>query len=137
MFEYPTDTTRAVLNMISNKIMTRYLNVRFVVPHTGSFLPYMLKRFEGISSILSSLGLMEKVEVQSEFEKLYFDIAGDLEPVALDMLTMVADRSKIVYGSDYPHSPANVVIAKKKHFEQNEKYRTLAQQILSNYIEEN
>ncbi len=129
IFEYPTDTTRAVLNMMSNKIMTRYPNIKFVVPHTGSFLPYMLQRFKGVSGILASLGMMDVVNLQEEFKNLYFDIAGDPEPVALDMLLMVADKNKIVYGSDYPHSPAKVVVAKKQHLDNNEKYKELLKNI--------
>ncbi len=125
LYEYPADTTRAVLNMIAHRIMTRFPKIRFVVPHTGSFLPYMLQRFTGVSGILASMGMMETVDAKEEFSRLYFDIAGDPEPVALDMLRMVADDSHIVYGSDFPHSPAKVVTAKKKHFESNEKYRKL------------
>lgn len=125
IFEYPTDTTRAVLNMMAHKVMTRFKNIRFVVPHTGSFLPYMLQRFTGVSGILASMGMMEKIDVQKEFANLYFDIAGDSEPVALDMLLMVAGEDKIVYGSDFPHSPAKVVLAKKKHLDENPKYQKL------------
>ncbi len=125
LYEYPADTTRAVLNMIAHRVMTRFPKIRFVVPHTGSFLPYMLQRFKGVSGILASMGMMETVDAKEEFNHLYFDIAGDPEPVALDMLRMVADDSRIVYGSDFPHSPAKVVTAKKKHLENNEKYLEL------------
>ena len=125
IFEYPADTTRALLNMIAARVMTRYGNIRFVVPHTGSFLPYMLQRFAGVSGILASLGMMETVDAHEEFRKLYFDIAGDPEPVALDMLLMAADENRIVYGSDYPHSPGKIVTAKKKHLESNAKYSGL------------
>lgn len=105
--------------MIANKIMTRFPNIRWVVPHCGSFLPYMLSRFSGVSGILASMGMMETVNVKEEFDRLYFDIAGDPEPVQLEMLRMVADESHIVYGSDYPHSPAKVIIRKKKHLDEN------------------
>ena len=120
IFEYPTDTTRAILNMMAHKVMSRFPNIRFVVPHTGSFLPYMLQRFAGVSGILASLGMMESVDVH---------IAGDPEPVALDMLLMVADENKIVYGSDFPHSPANVVLTKKKHLDENPRYARLLRKI--------
>ncbi len=63
IFEYPTDTTRAVPNMMAHKVMTRFPSIRFVVPHTGSFLPYMLQRFTGVSGILASMGMMEKIDV--------------------------------------------------------------------------
>ena len=129
LYEYPADTTRAVLNMIANRVMTRFPNIKFVVPHTGSFLPYMLQRFVGVSGILAQLGMMETVDAREEFKHLYFDIAGDPEPVALDMLRMVADDDKIVFGSDFPHSPARVIIAKKRHFEGNEKYANLIKKV--------
>ena len=115
--------------MIAHRIMTRFPKIRFVVPHTGSFLPYMLQRFTGVSGILASMGMMETVDAVEEFRRLYFDIAGDPEPVALDMLRMVADDSRIVYGSDFPHSPGKVVTAKKKHLETGEKYRGLVDEI--------
>lgn len=129
IYEYPADTTRAVLNMMANKIMTRFKNIKFVVPHNGSFLPYMLSRFAGVSGILASLGMMKNIDVKAEFENLYFDIAGDPEPVALDMLLMVTDIEHIVYGSDFPHSPAKIVANKKRHFEDNAKYKNLIEKI--------
>ena len=129
IYEYPADTTRAVLNMIANRIMTRFPDIRWVVPHCGSFLPYMLQRFTGVSGILSSMGMMETVDVKVEFEKLYFDIAGDPEPVQLSMLRMVAADECIVYGSDFPHSPAKVVLAKKKHFDGNKDYDEIREKI--------
>ena len=129
IYEYPADTTRAVLNMIANRVMTRFPNIRWIVPHCGSFLPYMLQRFAGVSGILASMGMMETVDAQAEFAKLYFDIAGDPEPVALDMLRMVADDSHIVYGSDFPHSPAKVIAAKKRHLDANRKYDGLREKI--------
>ena len=131
IYEYPTDTTRAVLNMIAHRVMTRFPNIRWIVPHCGSFLPYMLQRFSGVSGILASMGMMETVDANSEFEKLYFDIAGDPEPVALDMLRMVAADDHIVFGSDFPHSPAKVILMKKKHFDENPKWDGIREQIYS------
>ncbi len=129
IYEYPADTTRAVLNMIANRTMTRFPKIRWIVPHCGSFLPYMLQRFTGVSGILTSMGMMEIVDVRAEFEKLYFDIAGDPEPDQLDMLRMVADDNHIVFGTDYPHSPAKVILKKKEHFDRNKKYDGIRERI--------
>ena len=131
IYEYPADTTRAVLNMIAHRIMTRFPNIRWIVPHCGSFLPYMLQRFTGVSGILASMGMMETVDPWAEFVKLYFDIAGDPEPVALDMLRMVAEDDHIVFGSDFPHSPAKVILMKKKHFDENTRWLGIREQIYS------
>jgi len=131
IYEYPTDTTRAVLNMIAHRVMTRFPHIRWIVPHCGSFLPYMLQRFTGVSGILSSMGMMETVDARAEFERLYFDIAGDPEPVALDMLRMVAADDHIVFGSDFPHSPAKVILMKKAHFDGNPRWDGLRERIYS------
>ena len=131
IYEYPADTTRAVLNMIAHRIMTRFPNIRWIVPHGGSFLPYMLQRFSGVSGILASMGMMETVDARAELDQLYFDIAGDPEPVALDMLRMVASDDRIVFGSDYSHSPANVILMKKQRFDANPRWNEIRAQIYS------
>lgn len=125
IYEYPSDTTRAVLNMVANRVMTQYLSIRLIVPHCGSFLPYMLQRFAGVSGILASKGMMEPVDIYEETAGLWFDIAGDPEPVALDMLRMVVPDDHIVYGSDYPHSPALVVIPKKRSLDAEERFKAV------------
>ena len=129
IYEYPADTTRAVINMIAHRTMTRYPNIRFVVPHCGSFLPYMKQRFKGVSGILAGMGMMDTVDVDAEIEKLYFDIAGDPEPNHLSMLRMIAKDDHIVYGSDFPHSPAPVIQAKKRHLDDNKDYDDIREQI--------
>ena len=129
IYEYPADTTRAVLNMAAHRIMTRFPDIRWIVPHCGAFLPYMSQRFAGVSGILASMGMMESVDIGEELERLYFDIAGDPEPIQLSMLRMIADDSHIVYGSDFPHSPAEVILRKKKHLDQNPEYEGLREQI--------
>lgn len=77
------------------------------------------------------MGMMETVDVKAEFEKLYFDIAGDPEPVQLKMLRMVTADDHIVYGTDFPHSPAKVVLGKKKHFDENGEYDDIRGKIYS------
>ncbi len=44
VYEYPVETTRAVLNMVAHNVMTRYPDIKFVVPHAGSFLPIAVAR---------------------------------------------------------------------------------------------
>ncbi len=77
------------------------------------------------------MGMMETVDVETEFEKLYFDIAGDQEPVQLSMLRMMAADDHIVFGSDFPHSPAKVILARKKHFDDNKEYDGIREKIYS------
>ena len=39
LFEFLADTTRAVLNLVTEGVLDRYPNVRWVVPHCGAFVP--------------------------------------------------------------------------------------------------
>ena len=39
LFEFLADTTRLAINLITTGVLERYPNVRWVVPHCGSFLP--------------------------------------------------------------------------------------------------
>lgn len=47
VYEYPAETTRAVLNMVAHNVMTRFPNIKVVVPHAGSFIPYAVPRLRG------------------------------------------------------------------------------------------
>ena len=114
LFEYIADTTRAVLNIITNGTLEKYPDIKVIVPHSGSFLPFVIHRLIGISEVLIPKGLMEPVDVLGCFNRLYFDIAGDALPIALDALLKVADPSHIMYGADYPYTPSVPIIRKQK-----------------------
>ena len=106
MFEFIADTTRAVINMIANGVIIRYPNIKWIVPHSGSFLPNIYPRFVSIFEVLDPK--KEKfggIEVDENIRRLYFDIAGHPVPHLLDFLLTIADPSHIMYGTDAPFPP--------------------------------
>ncbi len=113
LYEYPADTTRAVLNMLANGTLEKFPEIKFVVPHCGSFLPYMKQRAGAMFQMLSSMKMMESVNIEDSLKRLYFDLAGDPMPDALDILLKITDIDHIVYGSDYPYVPAPILLKKK------------------------
>lgn len=114
LFEYPTDTTRAVLNLLAAGTLERFPDIRLVVPHTGSFLPYMKQRAKAMFAMLAKLGMMETVDIDKGIGRLYFDLAGDPVPNELGMLLNIADDEHIVYGSDYPYVLTPILLQKKR-----------------------
>jgi predicted TIM-barrel fold metal-dependent hydrolase len=112
LFEFLADTTRAVLNLVTEGVLDRYPNVRWVVPHCGAFVPEVAHRMDGISHVLVPAGLMSNVDVLLAVRSLYFDLAGDAEPVMLDALLKVADPTHLLYGSDWPYTPAPLALRK-------------------------
>lgn len=118
LFEYPADTTRAMLNLLASGMLERYPRIKLVVPHCGSFLPYMKQRASAMFAMLSSMKMMEPVDMERSMRRLYFDLAGDPMPDALDMLLRITDKEHILYGSDYPYVPAKVLLGKKGALDQ-------------------
>jgi len=113
MYEYPADTTRAVLNLIANGTLKKFPDIKFVVPHCGSFLPYMKQRAGAMFQMLASMKIMNAVDIAAGLKNLYFDLAGDPMPEQMDMLLKTSDVENLLYGSDYPYVPAQVWLKKK------------------------
>jgi len=68
--------------------------------------------------MLASMNLMEPVNFSASLEKLFFDTAGDPMPEQLDILLKITSLDKIVFGTDYPYVPAQVILRKKKIFDE-------------------
>ncbi len=117
LFEYPADTTRAVLNILANGTLEKFPNLKFVVPHCGSFLPYMKQRAGAMFQMLAAMNLMEPMNFSASLEKLFFDTAGDPMPEQFDMLLKITSLDKIIFGTDYPYVPAQVILRKKQIFD--------------------
>lgn len=129
LFEYPADTTRAVLNMLANRTLEKFPRLKVVVPHCGSFLPYMKQRAGAMFQMLASMNLMEPVNFDAGIKKLFFDTAGDPMPEQFDMLLKIASLDQIIFGSDYPYVPAQVVLGRKKLFDAELSRRGLTEKI--------
>ena len=109
LYEFLADTTRAVLNLISNGVILRYPKISWIIPHCGSFLPNIYDRFDGLSKILIPKGLMQDVDIKKSVAKLYFDLSGNPAPHLLDWLLTITAPDKIMYGADFPFTPAALV----------------------------
>ncbi len=109
IYEYPAETTRAVLNMIAHNVMTRFQNIKIVVPHAGSFLPYAIPRLKGGYPLLLKQGLSEPIDIEGNLSRLYYDLAGGPSPQAIKMLLTITDPEHIMFGTDYPFVPSPIL----------------------------
>ena len=113
LFEYPADTTRAILNLLANGTLEKFSKIKLVVPHCGSFLPYMKQRAGAMFQMLASMKMMPPTDISAGLQKLYFDLAGDPMPEEIDILLKIVDVNQLVYGSDYPYVLAPILLKKK------------------------
>ena len=109
VYEYPAETTRAVLNMVAHNVMTRYPNVKGGVPHAGSFMPYAVPRLKGGYPLLLRQGLTEPIDIDGNLSRLYYDLAGGPSVQAVKMLLTITTPDHIMFGTDYPFVPAPIL----------------------------
>lgn len=135
VYEYPAETTRAVINMIENNIMVRYPDIKFIVPHSGSFLPIALPRLRAAQPLLVAQGLMRQVDIDRNLANLYYDLAGGPTPEMVKMLLTITTPDHIMYGSDFGFVPNAALIAVlnriKSYLQTDEELSPYAEMILS------
>ena len=118
MYEYPAETTRAVVNMLARNVLVRYPNLKVVVPHCGSFLPLALPRMKSILPAMVAQGYMQPIDWEANLSRLYFDLAGSPTPEVLRSLLTLTTPDHIFYGSDYPYLPDAVLKANLQRLKQ-------------------
>ena len=101
VYEYPAETTRAVINMIS----------RNVPPHCGSFLPLAIPRMKAVHPAMVSKGFMQEIDWDANLRNLYYDLAGAATPEVVHTLLTITTPDHLLYGSDYPYQPDHVLKA--------------------------
>ena len=118
MYEYPAETTRAVVNMLARNVLVRYPNLKIIVPHCGSFLPLALPRMKFILPAMVAQGYMQPIDWEGNLSRLYFDLAGNPTPEVLRSLLTLTTPDHILYGSDYPYLPDAVLKANLQKLQQ-------------------
>jgi 6-methylsalicylate decarboxylase len=104
LLDYPFDTTRTALHMVTNGVMSRHTRIKVILSHGGGFLPYAAFRFMGASQF--NPGTTPE-GILADKKLFYFDTALSSTPVALPSLLAFADPTHITFGSDFPYVPAS------------------------------
>lgn len=111
IYEYPAETTRAVINMIANNVPARYPNIKFVIPHSGSFLPLAIPRMKSIHRAMVAKGIMKEVDWEANMKNFYYDLAGSPTPDVLEALLSITTPQHLL--------PAQVLVSGKRLLEEN------------------
>jgi predicted TIM-barrel fold metal-dependent hydrolase len=105
MIEFLFDTTRCVIDLALSGTLTRYSSIRWIVPHAGAVLPTVVHRVAAIAAFTG-----EPVDLLALLAGLYYDLAGMPLPVALEALLAIVGPDRLLYGSDFPFTPAPAVV---------------------------
>jgi predicted TIM-barrel fold metal-dependent hydrolase len=118
LYEYPAETTRGIVNMISRNVLARYPDIKVVVPHSGSFLPLAIPRMKSILPVMVAKGLMQNIDWEGNLQRLYYDLAGSPGPEVIKTLLSITTPEHIMYGSDYPYLPDEILLKNKNSLQE-------------------
>jgi 6-methylsalicylate decarboxylase len=102
MTELVLDTTRAVHNMLWNGTFAKFPNVRWIMPHGGGTVPFLMYRLRQMN--FKRPDKLIGGTVEDTLRTLYYDVAEICAPAPLRALMEVADPGRILFGSDFPFS---------------------------------
>lgn len=96
------DTTLATLRIIFGGILEKYKKLKFLLPHLGSTIPYIISRIDHQYRINPEC--REKIsKLPSEyFKSIYIDTAQSFYEPAMMCAYALMGPDKIIFGSDYP-----------------------------------
>jgi predicted TIM-barrel fold metal-dependent hydrolase len=114
LMEFFFDNARAIVHLFLQGVITRYPNIRWHVAHVGGSLPPLIWRFVSFAKVYPSAfgdeitydGVLEIIRT-----RFYFDLAGWSNSGQVDGLLAGArvDKDRLLYGSDYPHTPSKAI----------------------------
>jgi predicted TIM-barrel fold metal-dependent hydrolase len=109
LVEFLFDTTRAVFDLALSGAFSRFSSIRWVVPHAGGAISVLADRVHQYAPNFAA-ATDPQVDVLDELRRLYYDVAGVAAPRALPALLTLVGPEQIVYGSDYPFTPSDIVL---------------------------
>lgn len=104
VYEFPFDTTRAVMDLIYRGKMKKYANIKWIVSHAGGAIPYLAYRLSTVAQESKAISL-SKEEILNSFKNLYYDLALSTSEGVFQTLKAIIGTSQIVFGTDAPLRP--------------------------------
>ena len=112
--EFPYDTARTIVSLVTSGTTTRFPNVRWIFSHGGGALTGIYGRIEKLGNAPAFKGKFP-AGMNAELSKLYYDTASLSSLSTLPALLKIVPRSQILLGSDFPLAgppPTDVMITR-------------------------
>ncbi|MEU2874193.1 amidohydrolase family protein [Streptomyces olivoreticuli] len=107
LLEFAFETTRTVVDLVLSGVLADHPELRVIVPHAGAALGVIADRVDALSAAM--VPDAQGVDVLGGLRSLYYDLAGPVLPRQLAALLRIADPSRLLYGTDLPFFPRELV----------------------------
>ena len=102
LIEFPAETTRTVMSMLQSGVAHAFPTIRFILPHAGGVLPYLVQRLTLLSQRDPAFKTRGENEFLSAIRRFYFDMAVSTNAATASALFAVVPKSQVLFGSDWP-----------------------------------
>ena len=98
--EFPFDTTRTIVSLVTQGVTTRFPDIRFIFSHGGGAITGIYGRIAETAHMPAFKGKF--ADMHAELVKLYYDTASLDPTVTFPALLKMVPPTQILLGSDYP-----------------------------------
>ena len=102
VYEYTFDTTRAVIDFVLQDKVSRWKDIRWVMPHAGGTIPFLAHRI-AVSGNWGCIKQSEE-EIHGILKSFYYDLALNHCDVNYSFMKDFVSADHLLFGSDYPNS---------------------------------
>lgn len=97
--DYPHETTRAAVDLISTGTKRRFSKCKVILSHAGGTLPWLISRVTpSLRGVEVPEGIKSYEEWMEDFRSFYFDLALSSSPLILSALLAAVPHDRILYG---------------------------------------
>ena len=111
-YEVMTEVTKITCELVFNKIPRKFPHIRFILPYGGGNTSFFFQDAE------QSMDAEKELELDEIFKRLYYDTVFPNRTNLLGCLERFADKSHILFGSDFPSASLLFVQERMAELEQ-------------------
>ncbi len=104
LYEFPFDTTRAIVQMIYSGTLERFPHIRIQLSHLGGTAPFLAHRIGSLAEREPHLAERAPAGALGYLSRLWYDTGLSNNAVALASTLAVAPLERVVFGTDWPYA---------------------------------
>jgi predicted TIM-barrel fold metal-dependent hydrolase len=105
LYEFPFDTTRAVVNLIYSGTLERNPDLTVQLAHLGGTAPYLGHRIASLAARAPEAAGLAPAGALEYLARVYYDTGLADNDVELAAMSLVAPVDRILFGTDWPYAP--------------------------------
>jgi predicted TIM-barrel fold metal-dependent hydrolase len=99
ILEAPFDTTRSIVSLLINGVLSSCPDIRFIFAHGGGAIPYLAGR---VATLFDRPGETPLDHFHDQLRRLYLDTALVMNEPAMAALRVFSPQSRLLLGTDSP-----------------------------------